>query len=139
MRVWPSDSTASPDERTTPAESSGGGIAAAPQSKGEDVMRILDALVVGGFLTGAVSAFAQATPPSQSPPPADAQPAPEAKPPNEMPPPAHEETTKADEGMKPKATAKTKTVAKTKSIKKTSTKAKTEGTAAEKKAGDESK
>jgi hypothetical protein len=115
-------------------------IAAAPQSKGDDVMRILDALVVGGFLSGAVSAFAQTTPPSQSPPPADAQPAPEAKAP-EMPPPAHEETTKADEGMKPKATAKTKTVAKTKTktIKKTSTKAKAEGTTAEKKAAEESK
>ncbi len=105
-------------------------------------MRILDALVVGGFLTGATSAFAQATPPAQSPAPVEAEKAPEPKDTVDAPPPAHEGTTKAAEGMKPKTTAKTKTVAKTKTktIKKTSTRAKAEDAAkGEKTAADEGK
>ncbi len=116
-------------------------------------MRILDAILVGGFLTGATSALAQGTPPAT--PPAEAQQAPETKAPADTPPPAREETTKADEGMKatanegmkPKATPKTKTVmkpktrtvAKTKTIKRNTTKAKAGETTGEKKPADENK
>lgn len=108
-------------------------------------MRILDALVVGGFLTGSTSAFAQATPPST--PPAETQQAPETHAPADTPPPAREETTKADEGMttktdegaKPKATAKTRAVAKTKTVKRNTTKAKAGEVTGEKKPADENK
>lgn len=92
-------------------------------------MRILDALVVGGLLTGAASAFAQTTPPSDSPAQVEAQQAPEPNAPSAMPPAAHDEATKADEGMAPKTakTAKAGTAAKTKTPKKPpSTKAKAE-------------
>jgi hypothetical protein len=90
-------------------------------------MRILDALVVGAFLSGAASAFAQGTPPSESPAQVEAQQAPVPDAPGAMPTAAHDDVPKADEDMKPKTTGKTRTVAKTKTSKKPpSTKAKAE-------------
>jgi hypothetical protein len=92
-------------------------------------MRILDALVVGGLLTGAASALAQATPPSESPAQIEAQDAPEHDAPAAMPPRAHDEALKPDDGMTPKTakTAKTRTAAKMKTSRKPpSSKAKAE-------------
>lgn len=92
-------------------------------------MRILDALVVGGFLTGAASAYAQATPPSESAAQIETQDAPEHDAPAAMPPRAHDEAMRPDDGMTRKAakTAKTRTAAKTKASRKAhSSKAKVE-------------